>query len=144
MTPVTVALLGMLCWGLAPLFAKAGLRNITPLDGLLARSLVTLTLILTWAFTAGSFRRLGSLSPQEWALLGSEALLATLAGDLAYFAAIKHGSPGVIAVILSASPVITVWGAGLFLGDSFSPVQWWGTLLVVIGVLLVATGAGAR
>lgn len=144
MTALTLALLGMVCWGLAPLFAKAGLRHLAPLDGLVARSLVTLTFIFAWALAAGSFRRLGTLSAQEWALLGSEAMLATLAGDLAYFAAIKQGSPGVIAVVLSASPVITVWAAGLFMGERFSPAQWWGTLLVMAGVVLVAAGAGAR
>lgn len=143
MQVIVVALLGAVCWGLAPIFGKMGLRNIQPLDGLVARTVITALFLMLWVLGSGGFRRIASLPAQDWFFLSVEAFFATLAGDLAYFAALKWGSAGVVAVILAAAPIITVWAAGVFLQEAFSPLKLLGALLVVIGVILVGSGGGA-
>lgn len=136
-----VALFGAACWGIAPIFGKLGLRDVHPMDGLAARTAVTLSVLLVWVLTTGALRRLKTIGPEGWFHLGIEAFLATLAGDLAYYAALKWGNAGHAAVILSVSPVITAWAAHLFLGESFTHVQIVGIVLVAAGVVLVGLPA---
>lgn len=137
-----VGLLGAICWGVAPIFGKLGLRHIHPMDGLVARTGVTLGFLLLWVIGTGGMSRLKGIDSSDWFYLGVEAFLATLAGDLAYYAALKWGSAGHAAVILSVSPVVTAWAANLFLGESMSPTQFLGIALVTLGVFLVASGGG--
>lgn len=137
---IVLGLVGAICWGIAPVFGKLGLENIHPMDGLAARTAVTLAFILIWVFATGAFDRLRDISGVSWFHLGIEAFLATLAGDLAYYAALKWGSVGVAAVTLSAAPVVTISVARVMLGEAMSFVQIAGIVLVTVGILLVAVG----
>lgn len=138
-----LGLLGALCWGIAPVFGKLGLRDIHPVDGLVARTIVTMTFILAWMVGAGRTARLAEIAPIDWLYLGLEAFLATLAGDLFYYLALKWGTAGGAAVALSVSPVFTVWVSSLFLHEPYTWTQMIGALLVALGILLVAVGGGA-
>ena len=135
-----ITLFGAICWGLAPIFGKIGLGNISPLDGLAARTIVTLAFLLFWLVVSNGFPRILAVPSRDWFYLSLEAFLATLAGDLAYFAALKWGGAGVSAVVLSASPVFTVWLSNLILHESFTLLQLFGVIMVAVGVLLVASG----
>lgn len=134
-----ISLFGAICWGIAPVFGKLGLANINPLDGLAARTIVTLAFLLCWLIVSNGFPRLLAVPSRDWFYLSLEAFLATLAGDLAYYAALKWGGAGVSAVVLSASPVFTVWLSKLILHESFTLLQLLGIVMVAVGVLLVAT-----
>lgn len=138
--PWFLGLMGAFCWGVAPIFGKLGLRGIDPIDGLIARTLVTMSVILVWAFGAGRLGAVAAISPKAWLYLALEALLATLVGDLFYFLALKHGTAGVAAIALSVSPVVTVGLASLFLHEGYTILQTLGALLVASGILLVAMG----
>ncbi|MBX6376940.1 MAG: EamA family transporter [Clostridia bacterium] len=132
-----VALFGALCWGLAPVFGKLGLRDVHPVDGLAARTVVTLAFVSGWLVASGRLHHLCALSCRDWFFLGLEAFLATLAGDLAYYVALKMGGAGYTAVVLAASPVVTLWFSYLMLHEDFSPLQVFGAAMVVFGVLLM-------
>lgn len=132
-----IALFGALCWGLAPLFGKAGLRGINSLDGLVARTMITILFVAGLAFANGFIFRMGAIPARRWLFLAAEAFLATFAGDLAYYAAIKKGDIGQTALILSASPLITFWAGWYFFGESISPLKLIGAALIIIGVILV-------
>ena len=142
MNLLLISLLGALCWGLAPIFGKIGLRHVDPLDGLVARTLITLGFILLWILATGRLHRIVLISYRDWLFLGVEAFLATLAGDLAYYAALKWGHASVVSVLLATSPVVTIWAAEAFLHESLTPTQIWGTVLVLAGMLLVVNGGG--
>src|SRR5690625_4454146 len=114
---IVVGLIGAICWGIAPVFGKLGLENVHPMDGLAARTAITLAFILIWLFATGGMMRLREISGVSWFHLGIEAFLATLAGDLAYYAALKWGSVGMAAVTLSAAPIITISFARIMLGE---------------------------
>lgn len=137
---IVVGLIGAICWGIAPVFGKLGLENVHPMDGLAARTAITLAFILIWLFATGGMMRLREISGVSWFHLGIEAFLATLAGDLAYYAALKWGSVGMAAVTLSAAPIITISFARIMLGEAMSFVQVAGVVLVTVGIVLVAVG----
>ncbi len=132
-----IALFGALCWGVAPLFGKVGLRGVNSLDGLVARTMITVLFVSGLALANGFIFRIGTIPARRWFFLAVEAFLATFAGDLAYYAAMKKGDIGQTALILSASPLITFWAGWYFLGEAISPLKLIGAALIIIGVILV-------
>lgn len=122
------------------MFGKLGLEKLNPVDGLAARTLVTLGFVIAWLIGSGRLQRLFVISGTEWAYLGAEAFFAALAGDLAYYAALKWGTAGVTAVALSLSPLLTLWLSSVVLKESFTLVQVAGSLLVMVGMALVMSG----
>lgn len=133
-----MALFGALCWGMAPAFGKIGLKGINPLDGLAARTVITAILVFGFFFVSGGgLERLSSISARCWFFLALEAFLATFAGDLAYYAAIKSGDIGKTALILSISPLITLWLGWQFMGEYITPLQLVGAILIVTGIIFI-------
>ncbi|MGE5583228.1 MAG: EamA family transporter [Bacillota bacterium] len=137
MAAFLIALFGAICWGIAPLFGKVGLRGVNPLDGLVARTAITVLFVGGWAIASGSFGRLNIIPTKRWYYLGAEAFLATFAGDLAYYASIKRGDIGQTALILASSPLITMWVGWYFLGEPLSLPKMFGAALIITGVVLV-------
>ncbi|MCL6522789.1 MAG: EamA family transporter, partial [Firmicutes bacterium] len=117
---------------------RLGLRHADPLEGLVARTVVTVLLVGAWSLAGGRYRVLLSLPPADWLYLGLEAFFATFAGDLAYYAALKSGGAGLTAAGLAVSPLVTVLLGQWLLGESSSPRQLAGTLLIVAGLVLLA------
>lgn len=136
-----LAIFGAICWGIAPAFGKVGLKGIHPLDGLAARTVITVLLVGSWFFFSGGFARLNTIATRNWTFLAAEAFLATFAGDLAYFAAIKQGDIGPIALVLATSPLITLGVGYFFLGEPLSLVKAAGALLIVIGIVLIGANS---
>lgn len=132
------ALIGAVCWGIAPLFGKVGLRGVNPIDGLVARTAVTLVFVFGLLISRGSFRALSMIPGRRWLYLALEAFLATFAGDLAYYAALKKGAIGQVGLIMSAAPLVTVWAGWYFLNETLSPVQITGAVLIIAGLVLVS------
>lgn len=132
-----LALFGMICWGIAPVFAKIGLRNVDPLAGLILRTLFASSVVSGWVIMSGSFSKISSIPVSAWWLIGIEALLATLIGDLAYYAAVKKGDVSIVTIIMSSSPLITILCAVLFLGEQITLIRVVGAGLVVLGIILI-------
>lgn len=137
MYPFILALFAAVCWGIAPLFGKVGLRGIYPLNGLAARTLLTVCFVWGWFLASGNVKSITTISLRSWLCLAIEAFLATFAGDLAYYAAIKYGRIGQTALVLAASPVITLWIGYTILGENITSVKLLGAVLIVVGVLLI-------
>jgi len=132
-----LALFGMVCWGIAPIFAKIGLKNVDPLSGLLLRTVFASSLVCIWIIASGSFSKLVEIPVSAWILIAAEAMLATLVGDLAYYAAIKKGNVSMVTIIMSTSPIVTILCAVLFLGETITLTKIIGAALVIIGIILV-------
>lgn len=131
------ALLGMVCWGLAPLFGKLGLNNVSPLTALSIRTMVAATFVVSWVIGTRSYSELIHVPVAFWVFIAIEALLATLLGDLAYFMALKYGSVNVVMLVMSCAPLVTMLVNYLFLGDIPSFRQLSGAVLISLGLLLV-------
>lgn len=132
-----MAIFGALCWGIAPAFGKIGLKGVNPIDGLAARTVITAILVFGCFFASGGAERISSISARCWFFLAMEAFLATFAGDLAYYAAIKWGDIGKTALILSISPLITLWLGWQFMGEYITPLQLVGAIFIVTGMVFV-------
>jgi transporter family protein len=83
-------------------------------------------------FTSRPYR-FYAVSLRDLGLIAIEAILATVVGDLAYYAAIKKGQCAQTSVILSASPVVTILLSTIVLGERPS---WWS----LVGAVLIAAG----
>lgn len=132
-----LAIIGMICWGISPIFAKIGLKNISPLAGLAVRTIFTAIVIMLWMTLDGSIVQLKFISTKSIFFLILEATLATLIGDLAYFAALKKGSPSIVMLIMACSPVATIVCSALFLGERISIQNIIGAVLIIAGIFLV-------
>jgi bacterial/archaeal transporter family protein len=131
-----LAFIGMTCWGIAPLFVKLGLKDVNPLVGLAIRTAFTILILTSLMFIDGSFSKLKSISLSVFILLGIEAVLATLIGDLAYFAAIKRGSISLVTVIMASSPLVTIICSILFLGEQITLARAIGAGLIILGIVI--------
>lgn len=132
-----LALYAAICWGIAPLFGKMGMRGVNPMEALAARTLVTVCFVWGWFMAKGELGRVAAIPPKRWLFLGLEAFLATFAGDLAYYAAIKYGQIGQAALVLAASPLFTLGVGRLFLHETLTTVKLVGAGLIIGGVLLI-------
>ncbi|NLK00492.1 MAG: EamA family transporter [Clostridia bacterium] len=137
MYPFFLALFAAICWGVAPLFGKLGLKGIYPMNGLAARTVITVFFVWGWFLASGNLKSITTISLRAWILLGIEAFFATFVGDLAYYAAIKYGYMGETALILAASPLITLWLGYMILNENISLPKIIGALLIVAGVVLI-------
>lgn len=132
-----LALIGMVCWGIAPIFLKVGLQGINPLVGLSIRTFLTAGFITCWMVADGSIAQIKNLSLNTVLLLAIEAILATLIGDLAYFAAIKRGSVSIVTIIMSTSPLVTAICAAIFLGEQITLMKIAGAGFIILGIILI-------
>lgn len=127
----------MVCWGLAPVFGKWGLYQTNPVSVLCLRTLIAASVVLAWTIGSGGFAHIRAIAPRNWVFITIEALLATLIGDLAYFAALKYGRINEVTLVTSASPLITIFTAFLLMGERLTYSQLAGAFLIVAGLLLV-------
>lgn len=134
-----LALIGMIFWGVAPIFGKLGLGSVNPATGLYLRTLVAASLVLGWMLASGGFTVLQSVPVGSWFWLSLEAICATLLGDLAYLAALKCGNAGAVSVILAAAPMVTLVLALIFLRERINLPQLLGALLVLAGLWLISS-----
>jgi len=134
---VFYALLGMLCWGLAPLFGKLGLYSVNPVTALSLRTIIAGTLVMGWLIISRGMHQFFQVPPVFWVLIGIEAVLATLLGDLAYFAALKKGNINDVTLILSCSPLVTMLLSYLFLNEMITNYQIIGAGFITIGLVFI-------
>ena len=133
-----LAVFAMICWGIAPIFAKLGLASVNPLAALVVRTLVAAGLISSfWIASSGGIEPIRAIPAKAWIFIVIEAILATLVGDLAYYAAVKYGEVSMVSIIMSCSPLVTVACAALILSE---PVTFWrllGACFVFLGIILL-------
>lgn len=136
-----LALYAALCWGIAPVFGKLGLRGVNPGEALAARTLVTVCFVWGWVLASGNGSAVFSIPPKRWLFLGIEAFLATFAGDLAYYAALKFGDIGQAGLVLAISPLFTLWVGRWLLQEQITPYKLIGAILIIGGIALVGLDA---
>jgi transporter family protein len=128
----------MVCWGLAPVFAKLGLSNVSPMAGLAIRTYISVSLLTTWVLCNGTWLEFKNISRQATWLIAIEAILATLVGDFAYYAALKYGQVTFVTIVMSCSPLVSMIAAVLFLNEEITLLKLLGSVFVVLGLGLVS------
>ena len=133
------ALLASLCWGLAPLFEKAGLRgNADPALSVFIRSLGVITgalaiLPLLWRLPG----RFSDIPPRQWLLLCAGGFLASIVGQLCFYRALKIGDVSRVVPVGASYPVISCLIGILLLREPLTAAKGIGILLVVGGTFLL-------
>ena len=57
-----LAIFGMVCWGIAPIFAKFGLNNANPMAALVLRTLMAAGMVTAWIGISGSLDQVKPVS----------------------------------------------------------------------------------
>ncbi len=146
---VLFAVLAGLCWGIGEVCARGVLHGgkIGPFLAVAIRSSVALPLI--WmAFAAAhrvapnaSGKGLGALTVKEWVLLlvGS-GVVAGAAAMICFYISISLGEVSKMKPIaFTVAPVAAVILGAMFLGESLTPRKVIAVVMVIGGVLLLAT-----
>lgn len=128
----------MLCWGLAPLFGKLGLFSVNPVTALTIRTIIAGTIVMGWLIGTRGFHHFLEVPPLFWLFISIEAILATLLGDLAYFAALKKGNINDVTLILSCSPIVTMLTSYFFMGEAVAGYQVAGVVLITAGLVCIS------
>jgi len=131
------AFLAVLCLGLAPLFGKSALENINPVTTLVIRTFIATGLVSIWLLLTKTYVEFSALSLSSWLMIGMEALLAAVLGELAYYYALEKGDVYEIAVLMSCAPLITIILGNVFLSQPLSLRQLIGALVVTIGLVIL-------
>ena len=129
--------LTIIFWGAAPILEKYGLRYTDEFTAVFIRSTaVFFVLLLTLTFT-NKKQLLCKLSLKPVLIFTLSGILAGLLGMWTYFKFLKL-NPSSKAVPLSATyPLITVMLSIVFLGETISWQRALGTVLIILGVILV-------
>lgn len=137
MQAFTFALLTMIFWGLAPVFAKIGLIRTDPFTGLALRTFVVSGIILLYGILTGKLGGLAQLDFRSAVFLAGEGIFASLLGHYAYYYALKLGEVSRITPIVSAFPLVAVAAGLLFFGERISWQKITGALLILGGIMLL-------
>lgn len=138
MESLVYILLAVFFWGLAPIFGKLGLIEVSPLLGLSVRSFgISLILLVAGAVT-GELGGLASLSLKPAALILAEGIFAGLLGHFSYYYALKMEEVSRVVLLARAAPVLTVAISVLFLGESITYQKIGGMALIIAGAILIS------
>jgi len=133
---IVFALLSAIVWGTAPLIFKLGLRGeLSPLVGIFFHNL-----------TASIFALLSLIALKEHINYPLKDILIVCLGGfisgflglLLYYKAIKVGEVSIVAPIAASSPLWASLFAFVLLGETLSLAKIFGTILVVLGVILIS------
>ena len=127
------ALLTMLCWGFAPIFARLGLSKIELFTALAVRNTFLAIILLIAFFTSGESKNIFASNPKYLLLILIEATFAGLIGQYFYYKAVKVWEVSRVVPIVGAYPLVSFLIAFLFLAEQL-------TLYKVIGIVLVVSG----
>lgn len=131
-----LALLISLLMGTAAIFEKLSLREASPLNVFVLRSIImTVVLIVISAFTT-QYREYVHYHWTTYLWIVIPAFLATTFLFI-YFTALKGDLASRIVPVVASAPLFTMFCAVLFLGEPMSLKRLGGILLIVGGVLLV-------
>ncbi len=135
MKEVIFALLSAIVWGTAPLIFKIGLKGeVPPLVGIFYHNLTA----ALFAFVSIILIRESLIYPaRDLFIVSFGGFISGFLGLLLYYKAIKVGEVSVVAPIVASSPLWASLLAFLLLGESFSLLKLLGTVLVVLGVILI-------
>ena len=131
------ALIVLLCWGLAPIFAKTGLVKLPLFTALAFRNTFIVIIFLTAFFISGQAKTVIQSDPRSIALILVEALLAGLVGQYFYYKAVKVWEASRVVPIVGAYPLVSFIVAVLLLSEKITLAKSLGAVLVVIGVGLL-------
>jgi len=133
-------IIAIVCWGITPILEKIALRNLSPAEGVLLRSLMV---VIFASVMIAVTRQYGGLRVFNWkaiAIVMAGGLISAAFGQLAYFHALKAGRASIVVPMCASYPLVTLLLSVGLLGESLTVWRVLGAALVVGGVALVKVG----
>ena len=139
MTAFAWALAAAFCWGLAPLVEKIGLGGKTdPVIAVFVRSVgVTIGMICFFFFVPRVAESARAMPFKNSLCLILGGLLASIAGQLCFYRALKIGDVSRVVPIGASYPVLACLLGLLYLNEPMTAGKGAGILLVVAGTYLL-------
>lgn len=73
------------------------------------------------------------IPPRAWIVLLVSAIVGISLAHGMYYAAVQRLGAAITMVLLSVTPFVSICGSALFLGERFTPMQWVGGTILVLG-----------
>ena len=134
------ALLSAAFAALTAILAKVGVAGVPSDVATLVRTIVILALTAAIVAVTGQAADLARI-PGRSAVFLVLSGLATGASWLCYFRALSLGDAARVAPIDKLSVVLVALFGATLLGETLSPLNWLGVVLIAVGAVLVAVGA---
>lgn len=131
------ALLSACFAALTAIFAKVGLQGVDSDYATLIRTIIIVFVLIFIIFILGKWQNPFLLSGKTWLFLSLSAL-ATGASWLCYFRALQIGNASQVAPIDKLSVVLVAIFAIIFLGERPSLQEYFGIIMITVGVLTIA------
>ena len=134
---VVDAMISMVFAGFTSVIAKTGLTGISAQVGLAVRTCFVFVFVLTYAALSVPRSAWASITAPNvgWLALSG---MTTAASWVFYYRALKEGEVSTVALIDKGSFVVAVLLAALFLGEKITPRVAAGSLLILLGLLVVS------
>ena len=133
-----LALFAALLWGIAPLFDRIAIVNISPLAANFVRALASFSILLIYLLVSESIPQLFKISTKALVFLIIAGIMAGAIAGIAYYYSLKMIGAAKTVPLTSVYPLITVVLAAVLLGESVSLRVYIGAVLIVAGVILVS------
>ena len=131
------ALLAVVCWGFEAIIVKAAGDGVDPLTGTgvgcVAAGLVFFLYLL------GTGRLTGNILNRSGLLYGFAGIVSFSIGHFLYYTAINKSGAALSASLVATYPLLTVIIAAMFFGEPLTVKSGLGTLLIVLGGLVLLT-----
>ncbi len=134
-----LALFAALLWGIAPLFDRMAIVNISPLSANFVRAFASFTILLAYLVYSENVSQILSISPRAILFLVIAGIIAGAIAGIAYYQSLKMIGAAKTVPLTSVYPLITVVLAAVLLGESVSLRVYAGAVLIVSGIILVSS-----
>ncbi len=140
-TPLGVAIISLcsVFFGLYAVTVRWFLRGIHALAAFGIVSNIVSLGTLTFMFLLGDLTDLAEMPVSDWILLCSSSVVGIAVGHVLMYTSVQRLGATIPSAIGTLTPFVTVFFAGIFLGESLSPLEWGGGLAMVIGALILLT-----
>ena len=136
-TPFVYALLAALSFGLAPIFAKVGLRKINSETAIVIRQIFVALTLFSITLCTGKMGKLLKADPRSMVFIIMSGIFAGILGTYFTYKSIEIGEVSRVVGVSAAYPLVTFILAGLLYWEQFSLVKLSGIACIVFGVFLL-------
>ena len=129
------ALLAVICWGFEAIIVKAAGDGVDSLTGTGIGCLAAGMLFLVYLLGTGQIN--GQVLNRSGLLYGLAGVVSFAIGHYLYYTAINKSGAALSASLVATYPLLTVIIAALFFGEPLTVKSGIGTLLIVLGGLVL-------
>ncbi len=129
------AFLAVICWGFEAIIVKAAGDGVDPMTGTGIGCIAAGAIFLVYLASTGRIN--GAMINRSGMLYGLAGVVSFAVGHYLYYTAISKSGAALSASLVATYPLLTVIIAALFFGEPVTIKSGIGTLLIVIGGLVL-------